>query len=67
MTPEAAAASDRCPRCGGSFVCGVAGPGPCDCTTVTLSAELQRSLRQQYAGCLCLACLRALASEESPA
>ena len=52
-----------CPRCGGAFECGAQGPGPCACQSVTLKPELQARLRQQFRGCLCLACLRALAAE----
>lgn len=59
-----AAAPDRCPRCGGGFTCGAAGPGPCACGTLTLSDALQARLRQQYSGCLCLACLQALAQAD---
>ena len=59
------AAPDRCPRCGGRFACGAAGPGPCACTGVTLSAALQARLRETYAGCLCLRCLQVLAQAES--
>ena len=55
---------DTCPRCGKAFACGMNGPGPCACTTLTLNPELQANLRQQYSGCLCLACLRALAAAE---
>lgn len=39
------------------------GPGPCACQSVTLTPELQARLRQQFSGCLCLGCLRALAAE----
>ncbi len=52
---------DTCPRCGGGFVCGMAGPGPCACTTLTLSAEMQAALRKRYTSCLCMNCLRELA------
>ena len=52
---------DRCPRCGGAFHCGVSDAGPCACTTVTLSAELQAQLRERWSGCLCVRCLAALA------
>ena len=38
------------------------GPAPCPCTAVTLPAALQADLRQRYTGCLCGACLRALAA-----
>jgi len=63
--PPASPAPDRCPRCGGGFACGAAGPAPCACTTVTLSDALQTALRQRYTGCLCLACLQQLAAEEA--
>jgi hypothetical protein len=62
-----APAVDRCPRCGGAFQCGVAGPGPCPCSTVTLSPALQDRLRGLYAGCLCLACLVTLAAADDVA
>jgi hypothetical protein len=58
-------ATARCPRCGGTFACGAAGPGPCACTTLSLDAALLARLRERYAGCLCLACLQALAQAES--
>jgi hypothetical protein len=57
-------ASERCPRCGGVFSCGAAGPGPCACTTLSLSAELLGHLRNRYTGCLCLTCLQALVLAE---
>jgi hypothetical protein len=37
-------------------------PEPCACTTVRVSGETLRALRAQYDGCLCIACLQALAS-----
>ncbi|NML15217.1 cysteine-rich CWC family protein [Azohydromonas caseinilytica] len=52
---------DRCPRCGGGFHCGVNDAGPCPCTTVTLSTELQGRLREKWSSCLCVSCLVALA------
>lgn len=57
---EAAASldsTDRCPRCGGGFHCGMADAGPCACTTVSLDAATQAALRERYTGCLCLRCL----------
>ena len=60
------AATDSCPRCAGSFACGAAGAAPCPCTTVKLSDALQMRLRQQFSGCLCLACLRTLAAHDGP-
>lgn len=50
-----------CPRCGNGFACGVAGPGPCACSTLTLPPALLSQLAHAYpGGCLCLPCLRAL-------
>ena len=57
---------DRCPRCGGAFHCGIGDAGPCPCTGVQLDAALQQRLRERYTGCLCLACLRALAQQAKP-
>ena len=53
---------DRCPRCGGSFHCGMNDAGPCACTSVTLGAALQAQLRARFEGCLCVRCLAALAA-----
>ncbi|HRH86651.1 MAG TPA: cysteine-rich CWC family protein [Rubrivivax sp.] len=61
MSDTAAIATDRCPRCGGAFHCGVSGREPCACSSVTLDATLQAALRGRYRGCLCLRCLQALA------
>ncbi len=55
---------DHCPRCGAAFACGAAGPAACACSAVTLSTALQAQLRSQYSGCLCLACLQALAAQD---
>jgi hypothetical protein len=52
---------NRCPRCGGAFHCGIDDAGPCACTGVRPDAALLARLRERYAGCLCLACLGALA------
>ncbi|HLL10149.1 MAG TPA: cysteine-rich CWC family protein [Rubrivivax sp.] len=65
--PWPASAPDRCPRCGGGFSCGVAGSQPCPCTSVRLSLALQSRLRQQFSGCLCLACLQSLSDSEQGA
>ncbi|MEK8049779.1 cysteine-rich CWC family protein [Ideonella sp. DXS22W] len=64
--PGANPATDRCPRCGGGFQCGMQGPAPCPCTTVQLTPALQAALRARYTGCLCLACLQALAAGAAP-
>ena len=58
----AAPAQDRCPRCGGSFHCGMHDAAPCACTGIVLSARLQQQLRERYSGCLCLRCLGELAA-----
>lgn len=63
MTASPAPADlDRCPRCGGGFHCGAADAAPCPCSTLTLTPELQAALRERWQGCLCLACLKALAA-----
>ncbi len=58
-------AEARCPRCGGAFHCGARDPAPCACTTVKLDERTLAALRSQYAGCLCLRCLQALARGEA--
>ncbi len=62
----AAAAIDRCPRCGGTFHCGVNDAAPCACTGIALDAAALARLRQTYRGCLCMGCLRSLAAGASP-
>lgn len=57
--------SDRCPRCGAAFHCGAQDSAPCPCAGLSLPAPLQAALRQRWQGCLCLACLRALAAGEA--
>ena len=56
-------ADATCPRCSGSFHCGVADAAPCACAGVALDPELLRALRQRFAGCLCPGCLRQLAAD----
>ncbi len=56
------AVSDRCPRCGGGFHCGINDAQPCACTAIALKPEMLTALRLQFEGCLCLACLRVLAA-----
>jgi hypothetical protein len=55
---------DRCPRCGAAFHCGAADAAPCPCTTLTLAPTTLAALQDRYRGCLCLACLQALAAGE---
>jgi len=59
--------TERCPRCGGGFHCGIDDAGPCACTGITLDAALQRQLRERYRGCLCLRCLQTVAQKFKPA
>ena len=63
VASDAARTSDRCPRCGGGFLCGMGGTAPCPCTTVHLSEARLAELRQRYTGCLCLGCLAELARD----
>jgi hypothetical protein len=56
-------ATDVCPRCGGGFHCGAGDTEPCACCRLQLNPVLLAELRVRYAGCLCLACLSALALE----
>ena len=63
--PDLAAATDRCPRCGGGFHCGVNDAGPCACTTIKLEKETLARLRERYGGCLCLRCLAEMARAEA--
>lgn len=51
----------RCPRCGATFRCGAGDAAPCACAAVALDAATLAGLRVRFSGCLCPACLRALA------
>jgi dihydroorotase len=55
----------RCPRCGGAFHCGVNDAQPCACTTLALTAAKLAALRKRFDGCLCMACLAALANDNA--
>ena len=57
-------ADSRCPRCGGAFHCGVNDVEPCACTTLSLDEPALADLRQRYAGCLCLTCLRTVSTAQ---
>lgn len=58
-------ASERCPRCGGGFHCGISDTAPCACSTLNLDAATLAELRSRYAGCLCMNCLREVASAQT--
>jgi hypothetical protein len=53
---------ETCPRCGQAFHCGVRDAAPCACGSIDLSHDTLRLLRERYTACLCLACLREVAS-----
>jgi hypothetical protein len=55
-TPE----TKTCPRCGGAFQCREQHVASCECRTVTLAPAAITVIRQNYQGCLCVGCLRAL-------
>jgi hypothetical protein len=52
-----------CPRCGAAFECGAARPPatPCGCAGIGLTPAQRALLAERYDGCLCLACLGAIA------
>ena len=58
---------DRCPRCAGGFHCGANDAAPCACTELKLDTATLAQLRQQFKGCLCLSCLRELATAHEAA
>jgi hypothetical protein len=53
-----------CPRCGAAFACGAALPAhtPCACAGVGLTPAQRATLDAAFQGCLCVACLRAVAA-----
>ena len=53
----------RCQRCGQAFDCG--GLLGCWCWKVKLDGAARHTLREQYADCLCPACLTRIADESS--
>lgn len=53
----------NCPRCGSGFACG-AQDRRCDCFEIRLSAAQQEAIAARWPqACLCLACLRELATQ----
>lgn len=54
--------NSTCPRCQQAFHCGVIDAAPCPCSALALTDALRRRLAERYATCLCVACLRELAS-----
>jgi len=50
-----------CPRCRGDFLCG-AKDARCECFDLKLDDATRERIGREFCGCLCLACLKALAS-----
>jgi len=59
MSEAAQSPNAACPRCGGSFRCGVADK-VCDCFGAQLDDALRQQLAAQYDSCLCMSCLTEL-------
>jgi len=55
-----------CPRCGGPFQCG-ARDAYCDCFDLKLDEATRERIAREFSGCLCLACLKALAAHPGAA
>lgn len=53
----------RCERCNSSFECKANAVTKCQCTTVQLTLNETQYISEQYDGCLCAGCLRALQQE----
>jgi hypothetical protein len=53
----------NCPRCGGQFRCGAA-EQICACFALSVGPALRAQLAAQYRGCLCVACLSALQTNQ---
>jgi hypothetical protein len=51
-----------CPRCGRTFECKVNNPVHCECARVDLDDATLHALHGRYPDCLCLDCLRAIAT-----
>ncbi len=63
MAPESPpSCNTACPRCGAAFHCGVADATPCACTQARLDDGQRARLAARFTGCLCGACLRAIAA-----
>jgi hypothetical protein len=55
-----------CPRCGGTFHCGVKEPMPCACGQFKLTQETTQMLRKTYDRCVCMNCLAQLQMPKPP-
>ena len=51
-----------CPRCEKNFECKCGSINLCQCSAVTLTEELSQQLKNDYADCLCIQCLREIKS-----
>ena len=50
------------PRCGTAVNSGAREPGPCACDAVALTDAHRHAMAARHVGCLCPACLRAVAA-----
>ncbi len=59
-TSDSECETKLCPRCRQKFGCNADNIYRCDCIHVDLPPDVRDKIRQLYADCLCLCCLRAL-------
>jgi len=52
-----------CERCGSSMECKANANAKCQCSTVQLNLNEMQYISENYEGCMCAACLRALKQE----
>ena len=50
----------NCARCELTFVCKVGNITQCQCYGIILTEEMQQYINKQFAGCLCLSCIKNL-------
>ena len=53
-----------CPRCGTAFECRVGDILRCQCYGITMNADQQREINNNYDDCLCRSCLEALTASK---
>lgn len=54
-----------CPRCSSVFECKVGNVEQCQCSNITMNDQTQKHIRETYADCLCINCLKEVRSEQS--
>ena len=50
----------HCPRCNTTFECKSGSITQCQCFGIVVEVETQEWMSKQFAGCLCLNCIKAL-------